>query len=53
MAEYTVRTIDVKRSYRMGQEIVHALKGITLSVNRGEYISIMGPPAREKAPSST
>src|SRR5256885_9653904 len=49
ISEYTVRTIDVKRSYQMGSEGVHALKGVTISINRGEYISIMGPSGSGKS----
>src|SRR3954463_989286 len=49
ISEYTVRTIDVKRSYQMGSEAVHALKGVSISINRGEYISIMGPSGSGKS----
>src|SRR3954453_23207850 len=49
LAEHTVRTIDVKRSYKMGNEEVHALKGVTVSISRGEYISIMGPSGSGKS----
>src|SRR5438876_7008337 len=49
ISEYTVRTIDVKRSYEMGSETVHALKGVSISINRGEYISIMGPSGSGKS----
>src|SRR3954451_2115405 len=49
LTEFTVRTIDVKRSYKMGDTEVHALKGVTISINRGEYISIMGPSGSGKS----
>src|SRR5881396_3692033 len=49
LTEYTVRTIDVKRMYKTGTEEVHALKGVTISINRGEYISIMGPSGSGKS----
>src|SRR3954471_23517466 len=49
LSEYTVRTIDVKRSYKMGDEEIQALKGVTISINRAEYISIMGPSGSGKS----
>jgi putative ABC transport system ATP-binding protein len=49
LAEHAVRAVDVKRSYRMGGEVVQALKGVTVTISRGEYISIMGPSGSGKS----
>jgi putative ABC transport system ATP-binding protein len=39
----TIRTESLGRRYRMGQSTIHALRGISLVVNRGDYVAIMGP----------
>ena len=44
-----VRAEDVTKVYRMGHEEVHALRGITLDIYRGEYLSIMGPSGSGKS----
>ena len=43
-----VRTQEVKKLYVMGDQEVHALKGVDLEIEQGEYISIMGPSGSGK-----
>jgi len=49
VSEFVVRTRDVHKIYLMGKVEVHALRGITLDIKRGEYISIMGPSGSGKS----
>lgn len=34
---------DVRRNYHMGEELVHAVRGVTFDVARGDYVAIVGP----------
>jgi len=43
-----ISTKDIKKSYKVGPQNVQALKGINLSVEKGEFISIMGPSGSGK-----
>ena len=40
---------DLKKTYIMGTEQVHALKSITLDVKRNEYMALMGPSGSGKS----
>ncbi len=44
-----IRTENVKKLYITGEERLWALKGITLDIFRGEFISIMGPSGSGKS----
>ncbi len=39
----------VTKLYRMGEETVHALRGVALKVHRNEYLAIMGPSGSGKS----
>jgi putative ABC transport system ATP-binding protein len=47
--EPIIRVEDVRKRYRLGDEEVWALKGISLDVARGEFLSIIGPSGSGKS----
>jgi len=40
---------DVTKLYKMGAEIIHALRGVSLEIRRNEYLAIMGPSGSGKS----
>ena len=40
---------NVERTYGIGSNLVHALAGVTLQIDQGEYLSIMGPSGSGKS----
>ena len=43
-----IKTENLKKDYETGTQVVSALKGIDLSVEKGEFLSIMGPSGSGK-----
>lgn len=44
-----IRLDQISRRYQMGGETIHALREVSLSVERGEYVAIMGPSGSGKS----
>ena len=40
---------DLKRSFPMGNTTVHALRGVDITINKGEYVAVMGPSGSGKS----
>ena len=47
--EVVIKTTDLARSYDMGGEVVHALRGVNLEIRRNEFVAIMGPSGSGKS----
>jgi putative ABC transport system ATP-binding protein len=44
-----IRAEDLWRTYDMGSEQIHALQGVSFTINTGEYLAVMGPSGSGKS----
>ncbi len=44
-----IRCVDLWRTYQMGEETIHALRGVSFEIEPNEYLAIMGPSGSGKS----
>jgi putative ABC transport system ATP-binding protein len=44
-----IQTLEIEKTYKMGSEEIRALKSVSISVNKGEYVAFMGPSGSGKS----
>ncbi|WP_158978938.1 ABC transporter ATP-binding protein [Cellulophaga sp. L1A9] len=49
MKKIAIQIDDLKREFKMGDEVVHALRGVSFTIEEGEFVTIMGASGSGKS----
>lgn len=49
MSKVIIELKDIKRNFKVGDEIVHALRGVSFTIHEGEFVTIMGTSGSGKS----
>src|SRR5438045_1010895 len=44
-----IKVTDITKDYSRGDNVVHALRGVSLEVSQGEFVAVMGPSGSGKS----
>lgn len=44
-----IRLVEITKTFRMGVEVIHALKAVSFSIDKNEYVAFMGPSGSGKS----
>ena len=49
MGKCVIEMEQIEKNYRIGNETLHALKGVSLKVEEGEFLAVLGPSGSGKS----